>query len=71
MSGDIEIGSRGGGRLSARSISGSVRITVPEGARPSTRLKSVSGRISNECEQGDNGEISAKTVSGRIAVTCR
>ena len=71
VSGNIDIGARGGGRLSARSISGSVRITVPDGDRPSTRLKSVTGRISCECGQGENGEITAKTVSGRIAVTCR
>jgi DUF4097 and DUF4098 domain-containing protein YvlB len=71
VSGDVEIGSRGGGNLSARSISGSVRITVPDGDRPATRLKSVSGRVSCECDQGDHGEIRAKTVSGRIAVTCR
>jgi hypothetical protein len=71
VSGNIELGARGGGRLSARSISGSVKISVPDGDRPATRLKSVSGRISCECGQGDDGEIRAKTVSGRIAVTCR
>ena len=71
VSGKIELGARGGGRLLARSISGSVKISVPDGDRPATRLKSVSGRISCECAQGDDGEIKAKTVSGGIAVTCR
>jgi DUF4097 and DUF4098 domain-containing protein YvlB len=61
----------GGGRLAARSISGSVKISVPDGDRPGTRLKSVSGRINNDCPQGDHGEIRAKTVSGGISVTCR
>jgi DUF4097 and DUF4098 domain-containing protein YvlB len=71
VSGNIELGARGGGRLSARSISGSVSISVPDGDRPATRLKSVSGRVRCECSQGDDGEISAKTVSGGIEVTCR
>jgi DUF4097 and DUF4098 domain-containing protein YvlB len=71
VSGNIELGARGGGRLSARSISGSVRISVPDGDHPATRLKSVSGRVSCECSPGEDGEITAKTVSGRIKVTCR
>jgi Toastrack DUF4097 len=71
VSGNIALGARGGGRLAARSISGSVEISVPPGDRPATRLKSVSGRIRCECGQGDHGEILAKTISGAISVTCR
>jgi DUF4097 and DUF4098 domain-containing protein YvlB len=71
VSGDIELGARGGGRLTARSISGSVKISVPDGDQPATHLRSLSGRISCECADGNNGEIAAKTVSGRIKVTCR
>jgi DUF4097 and DUF4098 domain-containing protein YvlB len=71
VSGDIKIGARGGGQLSARSISGSVKISVPEGDSPATRLRSVSGKVSCDCGSGNHGEIRAKTVSGRIAVTCR
>jgi DUF4097 and DUF4098 domain-containing protein YvlB len=71
VSGDIKLGARGGGQLSARSISGSVKISVPDGDSPATRLRSVSGKISCDCSDGNHGEIRAKTVSGRIAVTCR
>ena len=71
VSGNIDIGLRAGGSVAARSISGSVNVSVPDGDRPATRLKSVSGKISCECTQGDDGEIKAKTVSGRITVTCR
>jgi len=71
VSGKIDIGARGGGKLSARSISGSVKISVPDGDRPTTRLKSVSGRVRCECSPGDDGSISAKTVSGGIEVKCR
>jgi DUF4097 and DUF4098 domain-containing protein YvlB len=71
VSGNIALGARGGGRLAARSISGSVKISVPDGDQPATRLKSVSGRVKCECVEGDHGEISAKTISGGISVKCR
>ena len=70
VSGNIALGARGGGRLAARSISGSVKISVPDGSRPETRLKAVSGSRS-DCEPGHDGEIRAKTISGGISVTCR
>ena len=74
VSGKITLGGRGGGRLAARTISGSVSISVPEGSRPTTRLKSLSGRVRCECESGENGddgEIKASTVSGTVTVRCR
>jgi DUF4097 and DUF4098 domain-containing protein YvlB len=71
VSGNIALGARGGGRLAARTISGSVKIWVPDGDQPATRLKSVSGRVKCECGEGDHGEISAKTISGGISVKCR
>jgi len=71
VSGKISLGGKGGGRLAARSISGSVKISMPSGSRPATRLKAVSGRVRNECEPGHDGEVRAATVSGAISVTCR
>jgi len=71
VSGKISLGGRGGGRLAARSISGSVGVSVPAGSRPATRLKAVSGRVRCDCEPGDDGEIRAASVSGSISVTCR
>jgi len=71
VSGKISIGANRGGRLAARSISGSVKISLPSGSRPATRLKAVSGHVRNECESGDDGEVRAATVSGAISVTCR
>ncbi len=71
VSGNVELGARGGGRLAARTISGSIKILVPDGDRPTTHLRSVSGRVSCECDDGNDGDITAKTVSGRIKVTCR
>src|SRR5262245_50026895 len=71
VSGDITVGGNAGSRVAARSISGSVKISVPEGSKPATRLKAVSGKVRCECEQGHDGEVRAATVSGAISVTCR
>src|SRR3954452_7531007 len=71
VSGNISLGARGGGMLAARSISGSVEVSVPEGSRPATRLKAGSGRVRCDCESGSDGEVKIKSVSGSISVTCR
>jgi len=71
VSGNISVGGNRGGRVSARSISGSVKISLPQGARPATRLKAVSGHVRCDCEKGDEGEVRAATVSGAISVRCR
>ena len=71
VSGKISLGARGGGQLAARSISGSVDVSVPDGSRPATRLKAVSGRVRCDASPGDDGEIRVKSVSGSISVTCR
>jgi DUF4097 and DUF4098 domain-containing protein YvlB len=71
VSGNIAVGGSAGARVAARSISGSVKISVPEGSRPATRLKAVSGHVRCDCESGHDGEVRAATVSGAISVTCR
>jgi DUF4097 and DUF4098 domain-containing protein YvlB len=71
VSGNISIGARGGGTMAARSISGSVEVTVPDGSRPATRLRAVSGHVRCEPQPGDDGEVKIKSVSGSISVTCR
>jgi len=71
VSGNISLGARGGGTTAARSISGSIKVSVPDGARPATRLKAVSGKVRCEPEPGHDGEVKIKSVSGSISVTCR
>jgi DUF4097 and DUF4098 domain-containing protein YvlB len=71
VSGNISLGARGGGVMAARSISGSVEVSVPDGSRPATRLKAVSGKVRCEPQPGDDGEVKIKSVSGSISVTCR
>ena len=82
VSGNISLGARGGGRLAARSISGSVEVSVPDGSRPATRLKAVSGQVRCDCEPGrrrrgpgqerervDLGHMPVTTVTGTIVFT--
>ena len=71
VSGRVKLGARGGGRLVARAISGSISVSVPTGSRPATRLKAVSGHVRCEPEPGHDGEVKIASVSGAISVTCR
>jgi hypothetical protein len=71
VSGNISLGARGGGTMAARSISGSVKVSVPDGSRPATRLRAVSGKVRCEPQPGEDGEVKIKSVSGSISVTCR
>src|SRR5438552_2591270 len=68
VSGSIAIGATGLDDLDVRSISGSVKVTVPDGIRPRFRLRTVSGRIRCDCEEGDDGSVSIATTSGSIQV---
>ena len=68
VSGSIHVGCTGAGRISIRSVSGTVEVSVPPERAPATHLKSISGKIKNESETGNDGEIDVKTVSGTIRV---
>jgi DUF4097 and DUF4098 domain-containing protein YvlB len=68
VSGRIKVGASGEGRISIRSVSGTVEVSVPETCAPATHLKSISGRVRTECAEGTDGEIDVKTVSGTIRI---
>jgi DUF4097 and DUF4098 domain-containing protein YvlB len=71
VSGRVELGAAGQGRVEVRSVSGKVDLAVPRDRRPATRLSSISGRVRCDCETGDDGEINVATTSGTINVTCK
>jgi len=71
VSGKVLLGTTGSGRVSVKSISGTVEIVVPREIHPATRLRSISGRVECECPVGVDGEIAVKTVSGAIRVSGR
>jgi len=68
VSGSITLGATGLGDLDVRSISGSVKVTLPEGVQPRFRLRSVSGNVRCDFDEGDDGSISIATTSGSIQV---
>lgn len=71
VSGTVEVGARGHGPVGVKTVSGTVKISVPRETAPSLRLRSVSGRIRRDVDEGRDYEVSVGTVSGTIEVTCR
>jgi DUF4097 and DUF4098 domain-containing protein YvlB len=68
VSGSVDVGATGEDDLEVRLISGSVKVTVPDGVRPQVRLQSVSGNARCDCEEGDDCCIKVTSVSGSIQV---
>ena len=71
VNGRVVIGTRPGGRVRVESVSGDVRVAVPDGTRPSNDLASLSGRIQNDCPEGTDGDVAVRTRSGAIRLTSR
>ena len=71
VSGSIEIGTERDGDVGVQTMSGSVRVAVPEGVRPHTRLRSLSGRPRSDCEEGSDCQIAVRSLSGSIEVVRR
>jgi DUF4097 and DUF4098 domain-containing protein YvlB len=67
VSGSITLGSRGGGPITARTVSGSVAVTLPAGVRPALRVTGL-GRVRCDCEQGNDVTVDVTTVSGAVDV---
>lgn len=67
-SGKVEVGLRGKGDVAVQTMSGSVRVEVPQGVCPTARLRSLAGTLRCDCEEGDDCEINVQSVSGKIEV---
>ena len=67
-SGKIDVGLQGKGNVVVQTMSGAVRVEVPEGVRPNARLRSLSGKPRCECEEGDDCDIKIRSLSGKIEV---
>lgn len=68
VSGNVELGTERDGDVAVQTMSGSVRVAVPDGVRPQTRLSSLSGRPRSECEEGSDCQIAVRSLSGKIEV---
>ena len=71
VSGRIIIAAGDQPELVAHPLSGTVRITVPHGVNPATRITSRTGSATCGYESGTDGSIDVSTRSGTIAVTQR
>lgn len=69
ISGTIEAGASGQGYVEVKSISGSIRLSVPRERRPNLKFRTLSGRVRCDCPQGDDFDVKAWTLSGSIEIT--
>jgi len=68
ISGLVQIGAAGGGKIEAEAMSGSISITVPASCHPHVRAKSLTHKPDVTVPAGHDFEIVAKTLSGGITV---
>ena len=69
-SGDVTLGLSGGGDVTIEAHSGSIKVEVPPGSRPATRLE-ASGSVQCDCEVGSDFRLELRAGSGDITVTER
>lgn len=68
ISGSVEVSCEGGGGIIAiETVSGRVRIALPEGTEPEVRMKSL-GRVRSELRSGNDCVVRARSLSGSIEV---
>ncbi len=71
VSGSVRIDADGRGPILIETMSGSVKVSLPSGCKPSVRAKSLSSRPKIDCDTGDDCRVSVRTLSGSISVRCR
>jgi len=69
VNGSVHLGISGRSEVHIQAVSSAVKVTVPRGLRPSTRLRSVSGSVRSPVEQGEDGVLEINTVSGSIRIS--
>jgi len=69
-SGDVTLGLSGAGDVTIEAHSGSIKVEVPRGSRPATRLE-ASGSVQCDCEVGSDFRLELRAGSGDITVTER
>jgi DUF4097 and DUF4098 domain-containing protein YvlB len=67
VSGNVELGASGSGRIAIQTVSGGVRIALPQGTEPETRFK-TRGRVRCDFPRGDDCRIECASLSGSIEV---
>jgi DUF4097 and DUF4098 domain-containing protein YvlB len=67
VSGSIELGALGDGVIAMKTISGRMRVTLPQGTEPSTMFK-TRGSVRCDFASGRDCRIEAQSLSGSIEV---
>lgn len=68
VSGKIDIASEGAGDISAATVSGAIKVRIPEHRAPEIKCHRKSGSLDVECTEGNDLKITVATVSGAIKV---
>jgi DUF4097 and DUF4098 domain-containing protein YvlB len=68
VSGKVDVGMTHAADVRAESVSGRVKVALPDGVRPSVSMKSVSGRCECDLPSGDDCRVQCRSISGRITV---
>ena len=68
VSGQVELGASGKDGVAVRTVSGAIKVKVPQGRQPSAHLRSVSGRVRCDCPEGTDFDLNAASFSGAIEV---
>jgi DUF4097 and DUF4098 domain-containing protein YvlB len=68
VSGAVSVGCAALARVTARSMSGNVDISVPAGSPATMELTSTNGRIRRDVPDGEGATLEVQTVSGAIRV---
>jgi len=67
VSGSVDVMALGDGAIAVKTVSGKVRIAVPEGTAPKMAIK-TRGKVFCECEEGSDCRLDATSMSGTIEV---
>jgi DUF4097 and DUF4098 domain-containing protein YvlB len=68
VSGKVDVGLTAAADVRAESVSGRVKVALPEGVRPSVSMKSVSGKCECDAPTGEDCRVTCRSISGRITV---
>lgn len=68
VSGNIDIKSEGAGDINAATVSGGIKVRIPEHRAPEIKCHRKSGSLDVDCREGNDLRITVATVSGRIKV---
>jgi DUF4097 and DUF4098 domain-containing protein YvlB len=71
VNGRVEVSLDGAADVRADTVSGSVRVALPEHVHPEVSLASVSGKVTCDLTKGTDCKVTGRSVSGKVRVVAR